>query len=460
MKWSLLLAFAAFTTLSAETPVRDLVPAGDAKDDSDSIQRAVDAGSGVIRFTSGTFHLKKTVTIDLDKTGFISLSGDGTTTIVMGDTGPAFHFIGTHAGTADPASVKPNVWQKQRTPMVVGLEIVGANPEADGIEATGTMQLTITRASVREARHGIHLTKKNRNVIISDCHLYNNKGCGVFYDEVDLHQSNIIGCHISYNAGGGVVTRGGAVRNLQIGTCDIEANQSADGPPAANVFIDCAGGSTAEVTIVGCTLQHGGKAPGSSNIVFLGKGAERGPTFDAETTRWGHLTIADNVISDTRVNVRLQHARGVTITGNTFGVGHDSHLIVEDSSNLVIGLNTFDRNPRYYSGDAAQANDALIFRNSRDCTLNGLHIDGVLRQPAAVVIESCADFNINGCTILDSDGPGLLLKNVRDSLITGCLIRDRRTQRDKAPSILIEGGSGIELSNNLLSHGKQAASGK
>ena len=59
--------------------------------------------------------------IDLDKTGFVSLKGDGTARIVMEGAGPAFHFIGTHEGTADPASVKPGVWANQRMPTVEGL---------------------------------------------------------------------------------------------------------------------------------------------------------------------------------------------------------------------------------------------------------------------------------------------------------------------------------------------------
>ena len=452
---SVLLLFAAIASLEAQSPKGTV---GDGRsDDTAAIQAAADAGTGTLLFTRGRYRLTKTIVINLDKVGFTSLVGDGTATIVMEGTGPAFHFIGTHGGTADPTSVKPEVWEKQRTPMVDGLEIVGANPEADGIEATGTMQLTITRTTVRMARHGIHLTTRNRNVIISDCHLYNNSGCGVFFDNVDLHQSNIIGCHISYNAGGGVVTRGGAVRNLQIGTCDIEANQSPDAPPAANVFVDCSGGSTAEVTIVGCTLQHGGKSPGSANIVFIGKGAGQGKNADADSTQWGHLTIADNVITDTRVNVHLRHARGITMSGNTFGVGHEHHLIVEDCSNVVIGPNSLDRNPRYYLGEAAKANDAIVFKNSRDCTLTGLHIDGIRRQPGAVVIEDCSDFNISGCTIFDSDGAGLLLKNLRDSLVSGCLIRDRRADREAAPSIKIEGGGGNVFANNKLSHGTAGA---
>jgi len=415
-------------------------------DDGAAIQRAVDSGAGTIRFPRGVYRLTRPVVIDLDRTGFTLLAGDGTARIVMEGAGPAFKFVGTHGGTADPKTVQPNIWDRQRAPMVDGLEIVGANPEADGIEATGTMQLTISRTTVREARHGIRLTTRNRNVIISDCHLYNNKGAGVFYDNVDLHQSNIIGCHISYNAGGGVVSRGGAVRNLQIGACDIEANMSTNGPPAANVLLDCAGGSIAEVTIVGCTLQHSGRVPRSANIVFLGKGKD-------EKTQWGHLTIADNVMTDVRVNIHIRHARGVVISGNTFGVAYEHDLLVEDSSNVVVGPNSFDRNPRYFVGEASSANGGIVFADCRDCTLSGLRVNGVLRKPAAVLLENGSGFNVGNCAILDSDGPGLLLRNVSHSIVTGCLIRDSRADRKPAPSLRVEGGKDNVIANNLLAHG-------
>ena len=118
---------------------------GDA-DDTAAVQRAVDAGPGVVRFGKGTYRLTKPVVIDLDKVGFTALAGDGVARVVMAGAGPAFQFVGTHAGTADPKTVKPNVWEQQRTPTVDGLEIVGDHAEACGIEAAGTMQLTVTRA--------------------------------------------------------------------------------------------------------------------------------------------------------------------------------------------------------------------------------------------------------------------------------------------------------------------------
>jgi len=439
-------------TNAAETPVAIRGAVGDGKaDDTAAIQKAVDAG-GAVRFPRGVYRLTRTVVIDLEKTGFTSLNGDGVARFVMEGAGPAFKFVGTHEGTADPKSLKPNVFERQRTPMVDGIEIVGASPEADGIEATGTMQLTITRVAVHEARHGVHLTVRNRNVIISDCHLYHNTGIGVFYDHVDLHQSNIIGSHISYNAGGGVVTIGGAVRNLQIGTSDIESNMTPEAPPTANVFVDCRDGSTAEVTIVGCTLQHN-PSPGAANVRFIGKGK---PGSAEDKTQWGHLTVADNVLTDVEVNIDLQHVRGAVITGNTFGGGYEHDLLVTDCSNIAVGSNTFDRNPPYYRGKADSAKGGLVFRGSRDITLTGMHIDGV-RQPAAVLIEDGDTFNISGCTILDSDGPGLLLKGVSNSLVTGCLIADRRSDRATAPSIRMEGGKDNTLSNNKLAHDSQTA---
>ena len=424
---------------------------GDGKaDDTGAVQTLVNTG-GAVRFPRGTYRLTKPIGIDLDKTGFISLNGDGVARFVMEGAGPAFHFKGTHGGTADPTSLKPEIFARQRTPMVDGIEIVGAHAEADGIEASGTMQLTITRVSVHEARHGVRLSGRNRNVIISDCNFYHNRGIGVFYDHVDLHQSNIIGCHISYNAGGGVVTRGGGVRNLHIGTCDIESNMAPEAPPTANVLIDCSDGSTAEVSITGCTLQHNSVSPGSANVRFIGKGK---PYGNDETARWGHLSICDNVLSDVSVNIDLQEVRGAVITGNTFGVGFEHDLLAVGCSNIAIGSNTFDRNPPYYRGKAAAAKGGLVFRDCRDITLTGLHIGGVRSHPAAVQILNGDTFNVSACTVLDSDGAGLLMQNTRHSLVTGCLIADRRPDRQPAPSLRIEGGEDNTFANNKLAHGE------
>jgi hypothetical protein len=412
--------------------------------DGPALQRLIDGG-GAVRLERRTYRIANTLTIDLDKSGFTSISGNGVARIVMAGPGPALRFVGTHMKSAAPADFEPRVWERQRMPLVDGVEIIGDHPESVGIEAVGTMQLTITRTRLQGLLHGIHLVKNNRNIVISDCHIYDNRGIGVFYDDVNLHQSNVVGCHISYNKQGGIVTRGGMVRNLQIGTCDIEANQDPKGPPAANILLDSTGGSTGEVAIVGCTVQHGDAAPNSANIRILGKGVTERQTDTEE----GHVTIGENVLSDVRVNIELKHARGVTITGNTFWMGYDYNLLVEDSSNIVVGPNNMDRNPRYAHSKAETSTGAVLFRRTRDSTITGLHVNGNWHAPAAVGFEDCSRLNITGLTVLDSDNVNLLLKDVSHSLVSGCLIRDDRKDA-KSTSLKVTGGGGNLIRDNLF----------
>jgi hypothetical protein len=440
-------------TLSVSLPAADLASfgaKGDGKaDDTAAVQRAVNAG-GSIRFPAGIFRLTRTVTIDLDKTGYVSLSGEGTTQILMAGAGPAFEFIGTHAGSADPQQFKPNVWQRQRTPRIDSLEIVGAHPEADGIAARGTMQLTITHLLVREARHAIRLYQRNRNVLISDCHLYHNRGIGIFLDAVNLHQINVTGSHISYNAGGGVVSRGGEVRNLHIGNCDIESNMAANAPATANVLLDSTGGSIGEVAITGCTIQHNPNGPDSANIRVIGTGTTiANARTPATPTNEGHITITGNVLSDVQVNVHLKHARGVTLTGNTFWMGFAHDLLVEDSSNIVVGPNNLDRNPRY-EFSRTSAHGGVAFRRSRDCTITGLHVNGVRHHGAAVSLEACSRFNVSNLSILDCDGTALNLDNTSLSRVTNCILRDDRSEPNRSPALKVSGGHGNTIVSNSL----------
>lgn len=452
---------AASATVTRAKDARDFGAKGDGTtDDTAAIQRAANAG-GAVHFSKGTYRLTKTVLVELDKTGFVSLVGDGTARVVMAGAGPAFKFLGTHGGTADPEQFKPNVWERQRMPVVDSLAIEGAHAEADGIEAEGTMQISITRTHLRALRHGIHLAVRNRNVLISDCHIYHCTGIGVFYDNVNLHQSNITGSHISYCAGGGIVGRGGNVRNVHIANCDIESNMTKDAPPTANVLFDSAGGSIGEVAITGCTIQHNSPGPDSANIRILGQGDDAGLArrVGSPKTQEGHVTITGNVLSDVQVNVHLKHSRGVTFTGNTVWMGYQHDLLVEDSSNIVIGPNNFDRSPRYNYGSSSNVNGGLVFRNSRDCTLTGLHINGVWRKPAAVLIEKCDRFHLANATILDSDGVGLLLRDTTNTRVSGCVIRDDRAERKATRSLQVIGGKGNWILQNLLANGQEVTAG-
>ena len=423
---------------------------GDGKnDDTEAIQRAVNTGAGAIYFSTGMYRITQPIVIDLDKHGFTSIHGQGVATIVMAGPGPALRFVGTHFKSADPQGFSRNVWESQRMPLVDGVAILGDHDKAIGIEAAGTMQLTITRVHVRAALHGIHLVENNRNVIISDCHLYENRGVGIYYDNVNLHQSNITGCHISYNHAGGIVSRAGNVRNIHITGCDIESNMAPETPTTANVLIDCTDSpyGTGEVAITGCTIQHNNPSPDSANIRIIGRSR---PSARLALVREGNVTISGNVLSDVKVNIHLKDCRGVIITGNTLWKGYTHNLLIEECSNIVVGANCFDRNPRYNYGNSLEAKNGLIVRNSKDCTLSGLHITHVWDAPAGLLIENCQRMNISNCTILDCDNVGLLLRNVSHSRVSDCMIRDDRSDAQSVPLKII-GGMGNMIVDNVQS---------
>jgi len=445
-----LAAAAVGWTQSAELPsssdgttsVRDFGAVGDGvRDDTDAVQAAVDRG-GAILFPPGRYRLTRTVNVDLAQTGWVSLLGRGVARVIMEGPGPAFRFVGSHTGTADPGSVKPEVWEKERMPLADGLEIVGNHEEACGLEAVQTMQWTVTRTVIRDTLHAVRLFQRNRNVVLSECHFYNNRGCGVLLEDVDLHQINVVGCHISYNRGGGVVVRGGYLRNLQISGCDIEFNMGPDAPPTANVLIDSlqSGIGHAEIAIVGCTIQHSVKAPDSANIRFIGR--------DSTGRYWGNLTIGDNVLSDVTRNVEIIAARGVSIVGNTFWGAAEEDLLVVDSQDVVVGANMFDQSPNY--NREGNYRGGVRFHRSRDCTLQGLHLAEILGP--AIVLEECDGMNVTGCTVRGSRGPTMDIHRVSRSRISDCLLQTgtaREADGSAPPAIRVQGGSHLLIRGNM-----------
>src|SRR5262249_42096421 len=111
--------------------VRDHGAKGDGNaDDWQAIQNAVDAGVGVVHLPPGTYRVTKPVVVDLAKVRFTAIRGDGARVVMAGE-GPAFRFVGSHAGTADPKTVKDAVWANERMPSLEGVEIVGGHENAD-----------------------------------------------------------------------------------------------------------------------------------------------------------------------------------------------------------------------------------------------------------------------------------------------------------------------------------------
>jgi hypothetical protein len=414
-----------------------------ATDDTQALQTAVDAG-GDVTFPRGTYRITKTIVIRLENAGYTSLKADGAAKVVMTGPGPAFRFVGTNEARETLVKTRDVIWQRERMPMVVGLSIEGAHPEADGIEASGTIQFTVARVHISRVRHGIRLTKSARNVVISDSHFYANSGIGIYYDDVYVHQSNVTGCHLSYNLGGGLVSRAGDVRNIQIGSCDFESNMGPKAPSTANILIDSRGSAkgVAEIAITGCTIQHTWKGPGGANIRVIG---DSGEPVDGED-RKGNIAIANNVLSDTQTNIHLRNVRGATVTGNTMWRSGEWSLLIEGSRAVVIGSNVMGRNPRYSTKNRPLEKNAILIRDSEDIVYNANVLTGTLGAPAGFQVENSRRVNITDNTITDCDGPEIHLKNATFSRVSDCILTDSRADE---PNIKITGGNRIQLKDNL-----------
>ncbi|MBL9155691.1 MAG: right-handed parallel beta-helix repeat-containing protein [Verrucomicrobiales bacterium] len=416
-------------------------------DATDRLQAELEAKKGELLLPAGQHRITRPLVVDLAQFPDAAIRGvGGKATLIMDGAGPAIRLSGSHQGSADPKAFQPATWN-EATPLIADLTILGNHAEADGIELFQTVQPIVSRVAVRGCRHGIHLVTRNRNVLISDCHVYENEGVGIYLDDVNLHQINITGCHVSYNRAGGIVVRDGNVRNLQITGCDIESNMPGDpdttGEGIANVLLDVSGSpgdaskSIAEVAITGCTIQHSANygadkektiAPGGANIRLLGK-----EVYPIDT-----VTITGNVMSDTTLNVHLDWVADITLAGNTFFAPKPDHLVVSHSRRVTLTGNSF--NPREFERPGA-----LRFTDCADVILASSSIHRSRSADGAVILERCEGFVIQGLNLTDCDR-GLVLKDTRDTLITGC--RVARTAAG-APDLEVDAASrGIQIEAN------------
>lgn len=430
--------------------VRDFGATGDGQfDDTEAIQHALDHGDGQLRFPPGRYRLTQTIEIPLDEVGFTSINGtDGLAQIIMDGPGPAFRIVGTHNGTGHPPSVKPNVWASQRMPRIKDIAIQGNHPEADGIELIKTMQSVFTGVHIRNVRNGIRLTERNRNVLIDHCHIYQNTGVGVFLENVNLHQINITGNHISYNRLGGIRIEGSEVRNLQITGNDIEYNNhrvfNVDPEPTAEILIDTTAekASVNEVTIASNTIQAT-PSQGGANLRIIEKADESRPP--------GLIAVTGNVIGNQVNSVHITGGYGITITGNTIYSSENRNVLIESSRLMTLSGNIYRRHtPNLFTG--------VRLVESEDCIVGDSSFldeaeQGQTNKASLLELENCSRINVSSCQFHDGSPCGIDVNNGNHINITGCTVVERRNDRQATAAVRFRGnGGGNIVSGNILAH--------
>lgn len=390
---------------------------GDGKsDDSAALNHALEKGDGQLVLPRGDYLITRPLVAPLERIGRLSISGGGgTAKLIMAGAGPAIHVIGTHKKSAQPDHFVDSVWQKERMPTIRDLEIEGRHAQADGLRIEGAMQPTLTGLLIRRCRHGIHLLSRDRNVDISDCHIYDNSGIGVYLDRLNLHQINIHGNHISYCKQGGIRISGSEIRNIQICGNDIEYNFDAKADTSADVLFDCREGTIREGTIAANTIQAK-FSPGGANVRLIGAGKDNPNAV-------GLLAISGNLIGSQRTLVHLQSCRGVTLTGNCLYSGEDRAIWAEDAEHLVLGPNTIDHNPEY----KGQSTDHVLIERCRHVNLPGLllqHTRAAKNEvDESVAVVDCENVNITGCQIINARRRGVAVRGGAVVRIADCTIR-------------------------------------
>lgn len=424
-------------------------------DDVAALEHALQKGDGVLRLHKGTFRLSRSLVIDLSRTGHAAVIGDGgASRLVMAGPGPAIKIVGTHRGTSAPKSVTDATWQKERFPTLSGFEIVGEHPDAVGIELVRTLQPTISQVVVRRCRYGVHLTERNRNVLITDCHLYDNSVFGVFFDRCDLHQTNISGCHISFNQRAGIKSLGGDVHNLQITGNDIEYNNRPGidtvDEGGAEIDFDATEGTISEVTISSNTIQATIQ-PGGANVRV--RGSQSGATQGACL-----IALTGNVIGSNTRGLDLAHAYRVTLTGNTIYDAAEYSVLARACRGMAIGANTIC----WKSDETLPPRDGLLFDDCEQVAITGLTAERLCAgsdvDGAGLMFHGCRDVQLTGCQIIDPLHAGIELKGCRRCVISGNSIVDRRDTPRMKHAIRLAGQNGdLMVQHNLLRSATESA---
>ncbi|MCA9142980.1 MAG: right-handed parallel beta-helix repeat-containing protein [Planctomycetaceae bacterium] len=422
-------------------------------DDTDALQHAVDDGDGVLELSKGTYRITRSIVLDSRKHGYLGVRGDqGTGRVVMAGAGPALQIIGDHQGTATPESFKPHTWDRERMPMVTGLEILGEHPDADGIELCRTVQATIQNVLIRRCRHGVRLVERNRNFVLNASHIYDCHDTGVFFDACNLHQVIIAACHISYCKRAGIRQLNGDVHNIQITGNDIEYNSGYEGPGqelTGEIVLEARDGIISEYTIASNTIQATLDAPGA-NVLILGK-AEDPPSGIRL------VAITGNVLGSRDRNIVIEHGSRVSISGNTIYGGQRLNCEFRHSRYITFGSNSCFSRPASY---ASETTDGMLLDNCVGCSLVGNVLNdcrlGDEQGGGAITIRESQDIAVSGSQILNPSKRGVDVVDSSRCNISGNSIHETGEVKQMLAAIRVAGkGSGNWVHGNSVTVGSR-----
>ena len=93
--------------------------------------------------------------------------------------------------------------------------------------------------------------------------------------------------------------------------------------------------------------------------------------------------------------------------------------------------------------------NAILIRDSQDIVFNANLLSNTRDSSAGLAVENCNRVNITNNSIVDCDGPEILLKNTTHSRVSDCLLSESRADQPAQANIQTIGGSRLQLADNL-----------
>jgi len=309
------------------------------------------------------------------------------------------------------------------------------------------MQCTIRNVLIRTCRYGVHLVERNRNFLLANSHIYDGGDTGVFLDNCNLHQVNIIGNHISYNKRAGIRQFNGDVHNIQITGNDIEYNHGSE-ETSGEIVLESPDSLISEYTIVSNTIQALPQNHGA-NILIVG--SEKNAPLAART-----IAISGNIIGSRDKNIVLEHACRVTITGNTIYGGTTLSIHAKNTQNLVLSANNIGSRPSMHAV-TDMYDDGILLEDCSNGILNGNiisgHRYGTREQGGAITLVNARSLRVSNCQIIHPRIRGIHLINGETCVLSDNTI-DAPASDEFHAAIEISGvGKANLVQHNLITTG-------